>query len=182
MDSADPIRITVSILEPTGRQSDLLRGVGQISYRSPPAPKKIMPPSARHPPHKERGVNALHSEGGCGYSHLTDWNCLSGIWLVAGVGLLSILSRNLLITDLPVTPFHPIHEKPLLDRARQLGYEAFLDCRHYCENPFRERDWQRHDSWDEGWAAADRDHPGRFDHGDELFHSWDSSSKTPHRS
>lgn len=63
----------------------------------------------------------------------------------------------------------PISEKALLDQARQLGYEAFMDIRHYAENPFNEKDWQRQDAWDEGWAAAERDHPGRFDYSSETF-------------
>lgn len=58
---------------------------------------------------------------------------------------------------------HSELEKSMLHRASELGYEAFFDRRHYCENPFQEADWQRHDAWDEGWAAAERDHPGWFD-------------------
>lgn len=71
-----------------------------------------------------------------------------------------------------MTLLNPIAERSLIDRARQLGYEAFRDCRHYCENPFREGDWQRHDAWDEGWAAADAECPGRFDHENEVFVAW----------
>lgn len=68
-----------------------------------------------------------------------------------------------------VNQFHPILEKSLIDHARELGYQAFLDCRHYNENPFREAGWQRYDAWDEGWLAAEQDNPGWFDSQREIF-------------
>ena len=68
-----------------------------------------------------------------------------------------------------VNQFHPVLEKPLIDRARELGYQAFLDCRHYSENPFREAGWQRYEAWEEGWIAAKQDNPGWFDNEREVF-------------
>lgn len=68
-----------------------------------------------------------------------------------------------------VNQFHPVLEKPLIDRARELGYQAFLECRHYSENPFREAGWQRYEAWEEGWIAAKQDNPGWFDSEREVF-------------
>lgn len=65
--------------------------------------------------------------------------------------------------------FDPITEKPLLEHAYKMGYDTFMAYRRYCENPFNPNDWQRSDAWDEGWAAAERDHPGRFDHSNNRF-------------
>ena len=70
----------------------------------------------------------------------------------------------------PKDLFHPIAEKALLDHAYKIGYEAFMACRHYCENPFNQNDWQRSDAWDEGWAAAENANPDRFDHSTDRFH------------
>lgn len=70
---------------------------------------------------------------------------------------------------IPADLFDPVSEKALLDHARELGSEAFMACRHYCENPFVQNDWQRSDAWDEGWAAADNEHPGMFDYATEVF-------------
>lgn len=69
----------------------------------------------------------------------------------------------------PQDLFDPVAEKPLLDHAYTMGYDAFLACRHYSENPFNQNDWQRSDAWDEGWAAAENAHPGRFDHSKDRF-------------
>lgn len=69
----------------------------------------------------------------------------------------------------PVDLFDPISEKSLLDFAHKLGFEAFMACRHYCENPFHQKDWQRSDAWDEGWAAAENANPGKFDHTKDRF-------------
>lgn len=69
----------------------------------------------------------------------------------------------------PQDLFDPVAEKALLDHAYKMGYEAFLAYRHYWENPFCPKDWQRSDAWDEGWAAAECAHPGMFDHSTESF-------------
>ncbi|HSX83763.1 MAG TPA: hypothetical protein VLE50_00090 [Cellvibrio sp.] len=70
---------------------------------------------------------------------------------------------------LPKDLFDPVAEKALLDHAYRIGYETFMACRHYCENPFNQNDWQRSDAWDEGWAAAENANPGSFDHSTESF-------------
>lgn len=74
-----------------------------------------------------------------------------------------------LVQRTPKDLFDPVAEKALLDHAYRMGYEAFVACRHYCENPFNQNDWQRSDAWDEGWAAAENANPGSFDHSTDRF-------------
>lgn len=69
----------------------------------------------------------------------------------------------------PIDLFDPVTEKPLMDHAYKMGYEAFMAYRHYWENPFNQKDWQRSDAWDEGWAAAENANPGKFNHSSEDF-------------
>lgn len=74
-----------------------------------------------------------------------------------------------LTTRVAIDQFDPNFERNLIAHAVSLGYSAFLNRRHYSDNPFTEADWQRHDGWDEGWHLADIDYPGRFDPDTETF-------------
>lgn len=74
-----------------------------------------------------------------------------------------------LVQQTPKDLFDPVTEKAILDHAYKMGYEAFMTCKHYSENPFNQNDWQRSAAWDEGWAAAENANPGMFDFLAEIF-------------